>query len=51
LTDPWILENRKTFGGCRSWFGLPQDEEGGFRERLETAREVEAVCGWPGGLV
>lgn len=51
LTDPWILEDRKTFGGCRSWFGLPQDEEGGFRERLETAREVEAVCGWPGGLV
>jgi hypothetical protein len=47
LGDPWILDDRKTFGGCRSWFGLPPDENGGFRERLESAKAIEAVCGYP----
>lgn len=23
LAEPWILEDRKGFGGCRSWIGLP----------------------------
>ncbi len=26
LNAPWILENRASFGGCRSWLGLPEDE-------------------------
>ncbi|MCG8599479.1 MAG: DUF1802 family protein [Verrucomicrobiales bacterium] len=51
LTDPWILDDRKTFGGCRSWFGLPTDEGGGFRGRLENATTVEPHCGWPPELV
>lgn len=29
LAEPWILENRKSFGGCRSWVGLPEEEWGG----------------------
>lgn len=26
LKEPWVLENRKGFGGCRSWLGLPEEE-------------------------
>ena len=26
LPQPWILADRKGFGGCRSWIGLPGDE-------------------------
>ncbi len=51
LTDPWILKDRSTFGGCRSWFGLPPDEAGGWRERLESSQEVEAHCGLPEWLI
>jgi hypothetical protein len=40
LDDPWILKDRATFGGCRSWFGLPTDENGGWRDRLSRARLV-----------
>ncbi len=47
LNDPWILADRKTFGGCRSWFGLPSDEGGGWLHRLESAEEVENRCGLP----
>lgn len=47
LTDPWILADRKTFGGCRSWFGLPTDEGGGWLHRLESAVEIENRCGFP----
>lgn len=50
LDDPWILDDRKTFGGCRSWFGLPTDEGGGFRGRLENTTTVEPHCGWPTDL-
>lgn len=50
LADPWILDDRKTFGGCRSWFGLPTDEGGGFRGRLENTTTVEPHCGWPTDL-
>ncbi len=26
LPEPWVLKDRKGFGGCRSWIGLPADE-------------------------
>ena len=51
LTKPWLLEDRKTFGGCRSWFGLPEAENGGWKSHLETAREVEPSCGLPHWLI
>ena len=51
LTDPWILHDRKAFGGCRSWFGLPSDEGGGWHQRLESAREVRNYCGMPEWLI
>ena len=51
LTDPWILSDRKTFGGCRSWFGLPPEEGGGWLKRLESAREVQNHCGVPEWLI
>ncbi|MEX2579143.1 MAG: DUF1802 family protein [Verrucomicrobiales bacterium] len=51
LPDPWILEDRKTFGGCRSWFGLPPDEAGGWRNRLEAAEAVANRCGFPDWLI
>lgn len=51
LTDPWILADRTSFGGCRSWFGLPSDEGGGWFERLESARAVEATVGLPDWLI
>lgn len=47
LRDPWILKDRATFGGCRSWFGLPPDEGGGWRDRLAGAEFVEPRCGFP----
>ena len=43
LPDPWILRDRASFGGCRSWFGLPPDEGGGWRERLAAAEAVEPL--------
>jgi hypothetical protein len=51
LTDPWILVNRKTFGGCRSWFGLPSEEGGGWFDRLKTGRKVTNRCGTPEWLI
>lgn len=51
LTEPWILKNRTSFGGCRSWFGLPPDEQGGWLPRLESARAVEATVGMPEWLI
>lgn len=38
LEEPWVLANRKAFGGCRSWLGLPEDEglPTDWREELET---------------
>lgn len=51
LAEPWILRDRKTFGGCRSWFGLPPEEEGGWLGRLESAREVRNHCGVPEWLI
>ncbi len=51
LTDPWILKDRASFGGCRSWFGLPPEEEGGWLPRLESARTVEATVGVPEWLI
>lgn len=50
LTEPWILKDRATFGGCRSWFGLPAEEVGGWAHHLGTAREIEAKCGLPDWL-
>ncbi len=50
IDDPWILNDREAFGGCRSWLDLPPDESGGWRERLEGARPIEASCGIPDEL-
>ena len=38
LARPWILEDRKSFGGCRSWIGLPAEESGGLTVREVLAR-------------
>lgn len=51
LTDPWRLKNRTSFGGCRSWFGLPSDEAGGWLPRLVSARRVESTVGTPDWLI
>ena len=51
LDDPWILKDRASFGGCRSWFGLPQEEAGGWSGRLVGAREVHATCERPEWLI
>lgn len=51
LRDPWILKDRKSFGGCRSWFGLPSDEGGGWQTRLSEAELVQNQCGWPEWLI
>lgn len=51
LEDPWVLPDRKSFGGCRSWFGLPPEENGGWIERLRNSREVEPRCGLPRELL
>jgi hypothetical protein len=42
LAEPWILANRKSFGGCRSWIGLPADESGSVSvaERIAGAGEI-----------
>lgn len=47
VMDPWLLSDRKAFGGCRSWIGLPTDENGGFTEKLTPAEWVTAKCGLP----
>ena len=46
-----ILKDRATFGGCRSWFGMPTDEGGDWRARLEGSRWVEPACGLPDWLI
>lgn len=51
LDEPWILKDRATFGGCRSWFGLPADEGGDWRGRLAAATPIEPACGWPDWLI
>lgn len=47
LPEPWILEDRKTFGGCRSWFGLPAGEAGGWEKHLFGAIGTIPSCGYP----
>ena len=44
LAEPWVLANRKGFGGCRSWIGLPADESGDkpVSERLREAVSVSS---------
>lgn len=51
LRDPWVLKDRSTFGGCRSWFGLPAGEAGGWSDRLAGSMEVEPRCGHPDWLI
>lgn len=51
LEEPWILKDRATFGGCRSWFGMPTDEGGDWRAGLEGSRWVEPACGLPDWLI
>jgi len=47
LVEDWTLPDRKVFGGCRSWIGLPAEENGGFLDRLTPAEWVENRCGEP----
>lgn len=47
VMQPWSLPDRKAFGGCRSWIGLPSDENGGFADKLKTADRVDMKCGSP----
>ncbi|MEM7700042.1 MAG: DUF1802 family protein [Verrucomicrobiota bacterium] len=48
LPQPWLLDDRKSFGGCRSWFGLPASEGGDWRSQLAEATPVQSDLGWPG---
>ncbi len=41
LSQPWILKDRSGFGGCRSWMGLPSEENGSWETALEKALLVE----------
>ncbi len=50
LPEPWVLKNRKEFGGCRSWIDLPGEEAGGFQEKLSRAEKVESSVGIPDWL-
>tara|TARA_R110002096_G_scaffold16662_2_gene56836 strand:- start:1775 stop:2353 length:579 start_codon:yes stop_codon:yes gene_type:complete len=51
LRDPWVLKNRKGFGGCRSWIGLPAEEGGNWREQLDNADQIELSCEYPEWLM
>jgi len=42
LAEPWVLANRKSFGGCRSWIGLPADESDA-KSIVERLAEADAV--------
>lgn len=48
LPEPWVLANRKGFGGCRSWLGLPEQEglAEDWRQQLlavETSESLDAI--------
>jgi len=47
LPEPWLLPNRPAFGGCRSWIGLPAEENGGFAAKLAECDWVNNSCGFP----
>ncbi len=47
LPESWILPDRKAFGGCRSWIGLPEEENGGFHQKLTPCSWIKAKCGVP----
>lgn len=51
LKEPWLLEDRDTFGGCRSWFGLPTDEGGDWRQMICEAIPSAPICGRPDWLL
>tara|TARA_R110002096_G_scaffold206192_5_gene392330 strand:+ start:5263 stop:5835 length:573 start_codon:yes stop_codon:yes gene_type:complete len=44
LGEPWELANRKGFGGCRSWLGMPEDEglPKTWKQDLKPAMRSEA---------
>lgn len=46
LPEPWVLANRKGFGGCRSWIGLPAEESGSLSvaDRLRRAEPVAVAA-------
>ena len=50
LPEPWVLKNRKQFGGCRSWIDLPGEEEGGFHDKLKSAKKVQNTIEIPDWL-
>lgn len=41
LPEPWILEDRPAFGGCRSWLDLPDENEDRQIEELEPVLSDE----------
>ena len=51
LKKPWLLKDRKSFGGCRSWFGMPPEENGGWQSVLADANSVDPACGIPEWLI
>ena len=40
LSEPWVLDDRKGFGGCRSWIGLPAEEGGDWRTLADSAEPL-----------
>ena len=51
LKEPLFLEDRASFGGCRSWIGLPSKEGSGWREWSKQATNVAPTCGRPDWLL
>ena len=51
LKESWLLKDRDTFGGCRSWFGLPADEGGDWRQMIREAIPSPPICGRPDWLL
>ncbi|MEM9280895.1 MAG: DUF1802 family protein [Verrucomicrobiota bacterium] len=51
LPKAWKLHDRKSFGGCRSWISLPEDEGGEWRTLVQGAEEVSMPCGLPDWLL
>lgn len=44
LAQPWTVEWQPSFGGCRSWFGLPE-HEGDLLRGAEPVLSEEALAG------
>jgi hypothetical protein len=51
LKEPLFLEDRDSFGGCRSWLSLPSVEGSGWGEWFKQAKTVVPNCGRPDWLL